>query len=158
MRFNTHFVVCWKVSWCTEVIEVYLNDQISVCVVWTDYPWRSAAQPVTSNVIKWFYLPDFAKRPNPSFIFCEFFFTVDAGSSPPVPGVDRLSPQTTTSCCSARPFSGRCLRRRTEQPCGFWLETTWRSAAVWIPVPSTSSSQSITSFTAGHTGGTLGLT
>eukprot|EP00066_Takifugu_rubripes_P026302 XP_011615568.1 PREDICTED: piezo-type mechanosensitive ion channel component 2-like [Takifugu rubripes] len=34
-----------------------------------DYPWRAAAQPLTSNVIKWFYLPDFAKRPNPSFIF-----------------------------------------------------------------------------------------
>lgn len=50
--------------------------QISFCVVWTDYPWRSAAQPLTSNVIKWFYLPDFAKRPNPSFIFCEYFFTL----------------------------------------------------------------------------------
>lgn len=38
----------------------------------TDYPWRTAAQPLTSNVIKWFFLPDFAMRPNPSFIFCEF--------------------------------------------------------------------------------------
>ncbi|XP_072222975.1 piezo-type mechanosensitive ion channel component 2 [Leuresthes tenuis] len=34
-----------------------------------DYPWRTAAQPLTSNVIKWFYMPDFAMRPNPSFIF-----------------------------------------------------------------------------------------
>ncbi|XP_070824614.1 piezo-type mechanosensitive ion channel component 2 [Chaetodon trifascialis] len=34
-----------------------------------DYPWRTAVQPLTSNVIKWFYLPDFAMRPNPSFIF-----------------------------------------------------------------------------------------
>ncbi|XP_075882351.1 piezo-type mechanosensitive ion channel component 2 [Nelusetta ayraudi] len=34
-----------------------------------DYPWRTAAQPLTSNVIKWFFLPDFAMRPNPSFIF-----------------------------------------------------------------------------------------
>ncbi|KAK5599952.1 hypothetical protein CRENBAI_012981 [Crenichthys baileyi] len=34
-----------------------------------DYPWRTAAQPLSSNVIKWFYLPDFAMRPNPSFIF-----------------------------------------------------------------------------------------
>ncbi|KAM6930104.1 piezo-type mechanosensitive ion channel component 2 [Lycodopsis pacificus] len=34
-----------------------------------DYPWRFAVQPLTSNVIKWFYLPDFAMRPNPSFIF-----------------------------------------------------------------------------------------
>ncbi|KAE8293253.1 Piezo-type mechanosensitive ion channel component 2 Protein FAM38B [Larimichthys crocea] len=34
-----------------------------------DYPWRTAVHPLTSNVIKWFYLPDFAMRPNPSFIF-----------------------------------------------------------------------------------------
>ncbi|XP_068996597.1 piezo-type mechanosensitive ion channel component 2 [Embiotoca jacksoni] len=34
-----------------------------------DYPWRTALQPLTSNVIKWFYLPDFAMTPNPSFIF-----------------------------------------------------------------------------------------
>ncbi|XP_062282616.1 piezo-type mechanosensitive ion channel component 2 [Scomber scombrus] len=34
-----------------------------------DYPWRTAVQPLTSNVIKWFYLPDFAMKPNPSFIF-----------------------------------------------------------------------------------------
>ncbi|XP_071331067.1 piezo-type mechanosensitive ion channel component 2 [Trachinotus anak] len=38
----------------------------ALCV---DYPWRTAGQPLTSNVIKWFYLPDFAMRPNPSFIF-----------------------------------------------------------------------------------------
>ncbi|XP_028266562.1 piezo-type mechanosensitive ion channel component 2 [Parambassis ranga] len=38
----------------------------ALCV---DYPWRTAFQPLTSNVIKWFYLPDFAMRPNPSFIF-----------------------------------------------------------------------------------------
>ncbi|XP_059190060.1 piezo-type mechanosensitive ion channel component 2 [Centropristis striata] len=38
----------------------------AVCV---DYPWRTAVQPLTSNIIKWFYLPDFAMRPNPSFIF-----------------------------------------------------------------------------------------
>ncbi|XP_053280799.1 piezo-type mechanosensitive ion channel component 2 [Pleuronectes platessa] len=34
-----------------------------------DYPWRTAFQPLTSNVIKWFYLPDFAMRPDPLFIF-----------------------------------------------------------------------------------------
>ncbi|XP_068453642.1 piezo-type mechanosensitive ion channel component 2 [Clinocottus analis] len=38
----------------------------ALCV---DYPWRSAVQPLTSNIIKWFYLPDFAMAPNPSFIF-----------------------------------------------------------------------------------------
>ncbi|XP_068607432.1 piezo-type mechanosensitive ion channel component 2 [Brachionichthys hirsutus] len=34
-----------------------------------DYPWRTAARPLTSNVIKWFYMPDFAMKPNPLFIF-----------------------------------------------------------------------------------------
>ncbi|XP_077465770.1 piezo-type mechanosensitive ion channel component 2 [Stigmatopora argus] len=38
----------------------------ALCV---DYPWRTAVQPLTSNVIKWFYMPDFAKSPNPLFIF-----------------------------------------------------------------------------------------
>ncbi|XP_029291030.1 LOW QUALITY PROTEIN: piezo-type mechanosensitive ion channel component 2 [Cottoperca gobio] len=38
----------------------------AVCV---DYPWRTTVQPLTSNIIKWFYLPDFAMSPNPSFIF-----------------------------------------------------------------------------------------
>ncbi|XP_061592541.1 piezo-type mechanosensitive ion channel component 2 [Cololabis saira] len=38
----------------------------ALCV---DYPWRTAVQPLTSNIIKWFYLPDFAMTPNPSFIF-----------------------------------------------------------------------------------------
>ncbi|XP_035513016.1 piezo-type mechanosensitive ion channel component 2 [Morone saxatilis] len=33
-----------------------------------DYPWRTAVRPLTSNVIKWFYLPDFAMSPNPLFI------------------------------------------------------------------------------------------
>lgn len=61
-----------------------------------------------------------------------------------------VSLQMTTSCCSARPCSGRCLRRRTERLCDCWLEIMLRSAAVWIPVPSTSSSQSITFSTAGH--------
>ncbi|KAM4738104.1 piezo-type mechanosensitive ion channel component 2 [Anableps anableps] len=37
-----------------------------------DYPWRTAAQPLSSNVIKWFYLPDFAMKPNPSFIFYDY--------------------------------------------------------------------------------------
>lgn len=40
----------------------------------SDYPWRTAVHPLTSNVIKWFYLPDFAMRPNPLFIFCEYIF------------------------------------------------------------------------------------
>ncbi|MEQ2157531.1 hypothetical protein GOODEAATRI_002701, partial [Goodea atripinnis] len=54
----------------------------------------------------------------------------------------------TTSCCCARLCSGRFLWRRTGPLCDFWLETTSRSAAVWIHVPSTSSYQLTTSFTA----------
>lgn len=50
---------------------MFTNVPCSFNVLLTDYPWRVAAQPMTSNVIKWFYLPDFAKRPNPTFIFCE---------------------------------------------------------------------------------------
>ncbi|AWP09441.1 putative piezo-type mechanosensitive ion channel component 2-like [Scophthalmus maximus] len=38
----------------------------AICV---DYPWRTAVKPLTSNVIKWFFLPDFAMSPNPLFIF-----------------------------------------------------------------------------------------
>ncbi|XP_056158031.1 piezo-type mechanosensitive ion channel component 2-like, partial [Lampris incognitus] len=38
----------------------------ALCV---DYPWRTSITPLTSNVIKWLYLPDFAMRPNPLFIF-----------------------------------------------------------------------------------------
>lgn len=137
---------------------MYINLICSFCVVWTDYPWRVAAQPMASNVIKWFYLPDFAKKPNPTFIFCEYFLTLRQRreDKPTLSPRTRFwsslsgSLQTTTSCCSARLFNGRCLRRRTEQPCDCWLEIMLRSAAVWIPVPSTSSSLSITSFTAGH--------
>uniref|UniRef100_A0AAV2LVK5 Uncharacterized protein n=1 Tax=Knipowitschia caucasica TaxID=637954 RepID=A0AAV2LVK5_KNICA len=38
----------------------------------TDYPWRSSYGPLSSNVIKWFFLPDFAMRPDPLFIFCTY--------------------------------------------------------------------------------------
>nr|XP_029521203.1 piezo-type mechanosensitive ion channel component 2-like [Oncorhynchus nerka] len=37
----------------------------ALCV---DYPWRTSSQALTSNLIKWLYLPDFAMRPSPSFI------------------------------------------------------------------------------------------
>lgn len=128
----------------------------AVCVVFSDYPWRTAAQPLTSNVIKWFYLPDFAMRPNPLFIFCEFIFTPFYPDFEPFLPHVRFWPslscslQMTTSCCSAHLFSGRCLRRRTERRCDCWLETTLRSAVVWIHVPSTSSYLLTTSFTAGQ--------
>uniref|UniRef100_W5MGR7 Uncharacterized protein n=1 Tax=Lepisosteus oculatus TaxID=7918 RepID=W5MGR7_LEPOC len=33
-----------------------------------DYPWRTSRHPLSSNLIKWLFLPDFAMRPNPVFI------------------------------------------------------------------------------------------
>uniref|UniRef100_A0A8C9S4R7 Piezo TM25-28 domain-containing protein n=1 Tax=Scleropages formosus TaxID=113540 RepID=A0A8C9S4R7_SCLFO len=33
-----------------------------------DYPWRTFSHALTSNLIKWLYLPDFAMPPNPVFI------------------------------------------------------------------------------------------
>ncbi|XP_075993194.1 piezo-type mechanosensitive ion channel component 2 [Genypterus blacodes] len=41
-----------------------------------DYPWRTAIQPFTSNIIKWFYLPDFAMSPNPLFIFYDHLLLI----------------------------------------------------------------------------------
>ncbi|KAG9339697.1 hypothetical protein JZ751_023343, partial [Albula glossodonta] len=38
-----------------------------------DYPWRTSSQALTSNLIKWLYLPDFAMRPNPVFIIYDHF-------------------------------------------------------------------------------------
>ncbi|KAL1021410.1 hypothetical protein UPYG_G00012940 [Umbra pygmaea] len=38
----------------------------ALCV---DYPWRTSGWALTSNLIKWLYLPDFAMHPAPSFIF-----------------------------------------------------------------------------------------
>ncbi|GCB66207.1 hypothetical protein scyTo_0010066 [Scyliorhinus torazame] len=35
-----------------------------------DYPWRSSLR-LSSNLVKWLYLPDFIKRPNPMFLMCE---------------------------------------------------------------------------------------
>ncbi|XP_056403769.1 piezo-type mechanosensitive ion channel component 2-like isoform X1 [Hyla sarda] len=35
----------------------------------TDYPWRTLQLKPSSNLIKWLYLPDFARRPDPGFIF-----------------------------------------------------------------------------------------
>ncbi|XP_062314285.1 piezo-type mechanosensitive ion channel component 2 [Osmerus eperlanus] len=43
-----------------------------------DYPWRTSSQPLTSNIIKWFYLPDFAMSPNPSFILYDHFLLLCA--------------------------------------------------------------------------------
>ncbi|XP_060788684.1 piezo-type mechanosensitive ion channel component 2 [Neoarius graeffei] len=44
----------------------------------TDYPWRKGSKALSSNQIKWFYLPDFAMQPNPSFIFYDFLLLMVA--------------------------------------------------------------------------------
>ncbi|KAM6977730.1 piezo-type mechanosensitive ion channel component 2 [Aplochiton taeniatus] len=41
----------------------------ALCV---DYSWRTSTKPLTSNIIKWFYLPDFAMKPNPAFILYDY--------------------------------------------------------------------------------------
>ncbi|XP_029467744.1 piezo-type mechanosensitive ion channel component 2-like [Rhinatrema bivittatum] len=37
-----------------------------------DYPWRTSSGAISSNLIKWLYLPDFARRPNPKFLMYDF--------------------------------------------------------------------------------------
>ncbi|XP_062854275.1 piezo-type mechanosensitive ion channel component 2 [Trichomycterus rosablanca] len=43
-----------------------------------DYPWRKSSKPLTSNQIKWLYLPDFAMQPNSTFIFYDFLLLLVA--------------------------------------------------------------------------------
>ncbi|XP_067856810.1 piezo-type mechanosensitive ion channel component 2 isoform X2 [Heptranchias perlo] len=42
-----------------------------------DYPWRSSVG-LSSNLIKWLYLPDFIKRPNPMFLIYDFMLLLYA--------------------------------------------------------------------------------
>ncbi|XP_067904575.1 piezo-type mechanosensitive ion channel component 2-like [Heterodontus francisci] len=42
-----------------------------------DYPWRSSLG-MSSNLIKWLYLPDFIKRPNPMFLMYDFMLLLYA--------------------------------------------------------------------------------
>ncbi|XP_030641114.1 piezo-type mechanosensitive ion channel component 2 [Chanos chanos] len=44
----------------------------------TDYPWRTSADALSSNLIKWLYLPDYAMRPNPNFILYDFMLLLVA--------------------------------------------------------------------------------
>ncbi|XP_069506230.1 piezo-type mechanosensitive ion channel component 2-like [Ambystoma mexicanum] len=37
-----------------------------------DYPWRMPALGMTSNLVKWLYLPDFARRPDAVFIMYDY--------------------------------------------------------------------------------------
>lgn len=36
-----------------------------------DYPWRKSSVALSSNLIKWLYLPDYAMSPNANFILCD---------------------------------------------------------------------------------------
>lgn len=36
-----------------------------------DYPWRKSSEALSSNLIKWLYLPDYAMIPNANFILCD---------------------------------------------------------------------------------------
>ncbi|XP_074868260.1 piezo-type mechanosensitive ion channel component 2-like [Carettochelys insculpta] len=44
----------------------------------TDYPWRTSRWAIHSNLIKWLYLPDFAKRPDASFLLYDFLLLLFA--------------------------------------------------------------------------------
>nr|XP_025041544.1 piezo-type mechanosensitive ion channel component 2-like [Pelodiscus sinensis] len=43
-----------------------------------DYPWRTSRWTLHSNLIKWLYLPDFAKRPDASFLLYDFLLLLFA--------------------------------------------------------------------------------
>ncbi|TTL25879.1 Piezo-type mechanosensitive ion channel component 2 [Bagarius yarrelli] len=43
-----------------------------------DYPWRKGSKALSSNQIKWLYLPDYAMQPNPMFIFYDFLLLIVA--------------------------------------------------------------------------------
>ncbi|KAK3566022.1 hypothetical protein QTP86_024184, partial [Hemibagrus guttatus] len=47
----------------------------AICI---DYPWRKGSKALSSNQIKWLYLPDFAMQPNPTFIFYDFLLLMAA--------------------------------------------------------------------------------
>ncbi|XP_036605792.1 piezo-type mechanosensitive ion channel component 2-like [Trichosurus vulpecula] len=43
-----------------------------------DYPWRSMRPAIHSNLIKWLYLPDFAKKPDALFLLYDFLLLLFA--------------------------------------------------------------------------------
>ncbi|XP_075428719.1 piezo-type mechanosensitive ion channel component 2-like [Ascaphus truei] len=44
----------------------------------TDYPWRTSSLTFRSNLVKWLYLPDFAKRPDAVFLIYDFMLLLSA--------------------------------------------------------------------------------
>ncbi|KAG8513336.1 Piezo-type mechanosensitive ion channel component 2, partial [Galemys pyrenaicus] len=48
------------------------NADFALCMaVSLDYPWRTTGTEIHSNLIKWLYLPDFAKKPDANLLLCE---------------------------------------------------------------------------------------
>ncbi|XP_060052019.1 piezo-type mechanosensitive ion channel component 2-like [Erinaceus europaeus] len=44
----------------------------------TDYPWRTTSTEIHSNLIKWLYLPDFAKKPDANLLLFDFLLLLAA--------------------------------------------------------------------------------
>ncbi|OWK03186.1 hypothetical protein Celaphus_00007794, partial [Cervus elaphus hippelaphus] len=44
----------------------------------TDYPWRTTSTEIHSNLIKWLYLPDYAKKPDANLLFLDFLLLLAA--------------------------------------------------------------------------------
>ncbi|XP_032897148.1 piezo-type mechanosensitive ion channel component 2-like [Amblyraja radiata] len=63
-------------------IACIISFQYSLCVgippsFCKDYPWRSSLG-LSSNLIKWLYLPDFIRKPNPMFLIYDFMLLLCA--------------------------------------------------------------------------------
>ncbi|XP_043336503.1 piezo-type mechanosensitive ion channel component 2-like [Cervus canadensis] len=43
-----------------------------------DYPWRTTSTEIHSNLIKWLYLPDYAKKPDANLLFLDFLLLLAA--------------------------------------------------------------------------------
>nr|CAI9713051.1 unnamed protein product [Rangifer tarandus platyrhynchus] len=43
-----------------------------------DYPWRTTSTEIHSNLIKWLYLPDYAKKPDANLLFFDFLLLLAA--------------------------------------------------------------------------------
>ncbi|KAM8945740.1 piezo-type mechanosensitive ion channel component 2-like [Pelodytes ibericus] len=64
-------------------IASFMTVQYMLCVgippaFCTDYPWRTLSLAPSSNLIKWLYLPDFARRPDPVFLLYDFMLLLFA--------------------------------------------------------------------------------
>ncbi|KAG9474475.1 hypothetical protein GDO78_004665 [Eleutherodactylus coqui] len=58
---------CFTASFMTLQYLLCIGIPPAFCI---DYPWRTLQLKPNSNLIKWLYLPDFAKSPDPVFLLC----------------------------------------------------------------------------------------